>query len=183
MVPLDPDGIHASICPVGGHVIERHDRPVRWLQRWLSQGRTNSESRLEQLLPEESGRLDLVFNEAGSTIWLDFAVTAAATSCVRTSLANARKDGAAARAEEAVKRTRYHSRATPFVLESGVRPGTSALTFVRRFAQTAGEGYSTSPAHAWACLSSALQIGNAEIEIAAVGRAAARSGAVICWVP
>ena len=183
MTVLDPDGIHSSICPIGGHVIQRHDRLVRWLYRWISQGRINSEPRLEQVLPEESGRLDLVFNDAGSTIWLDFAVTSAATTCLRTNTANARKDGCAARAEEAIKRARYHSRATPFVLESGGRPGASALAFIRRFAPVASEGYSTSPAFAWSCLSSAVQIGNAEIEIAAVGKTAVRSGAVTFWVP
>ena len=171
MAPLDVEGIHSSICPVSGHVIRRHDHPVCWLYR----GRINSEACLEQVLPKEPGRLDLVFQEAGAGIWFDFAVTAAATLCARTTAVNASKDGAAARAEEAVKRSRYHGCATPFVLESRGRPGTSALTFARRFARVAGEGHSTSPEHAWSCISSALQIGNAEIEIAACGAAAVQT--------
>ena len=169
---LDSEGIHAKTCPVGRHVIARHDRAIWWLHRWLSQGRLNCEPRLEQVLPEESCRLDLIFQDRGTTVWVDLAVTAAATTSARTTATYARKDGGAARAEEAVKRSRYHSRATPFVIESGGRAGTSALTFVRRFSQVAGEGYSTSPAHAWTCLSSALQIGNAEIELAAFGSGA-----------
>ena len=180
---LDTDGIHAKICPVGGHVIARHDRPVRWLHRWLSQGRLNSEPRLEQVLPEESGRLDIVFQEAGSTVWVDVAVTAAATTCARSTAEHARKDGGAARAEEAVKRSRYHGRATPFVLESGGRPGASAQSFVRRFAQVAGEGFNTSPAHAWSCISSALQTGNAAIELAAFPPGAVQSGDVQFYIP
>ena len=150
---LDDEGVHAATCPVGGHVIHRHDRCVRWLHRWLSEGRVSSQPRLEQVLPEEAGRLDIVFQDDGSTVWLDLAVTAAATSCARTVHANARKDGTAARAEEAVKRSRYHSRAMPFVLKADGRPGSSALTFIRRYSQDAGEGFSTSPAHAWACMS------------------------------
>ena len=180
---LDGEGIHAKTCPVGGHVIARHDRAVRWLYRWLSQGRLNSEPRLEQVLPEESGRLDLVFQDSGTTVWVDLAVTAAATTSARTTAANARKDGGAARAEEAVKRSRYHSRATPFVLESGGRAGASALSFVRRFSRVAGEGYSTSPAHAWVCLSSAVQIGNAAIELASVGSGASPNGQITFWIP
>ena len=180
---LDNDGIHAAICPVGGYVIKRHDRCVRWLHRWLSQGRISSEARLEQVMPEEDGRLDIVFQDAGTTVWLDLAVTASATTCERTVHSNARKDGAAARAEEGVKRSRYHSRALPFVIESDGRPGSSALSFVRRYAQVASEAYSTSAAHAWSCLSSALQAGNAEIEIAAWGRKAVSNGSVIFWIP
>ena len=180
---LGPDGIHASICPIGGHVIVRHDRSVRWLHRWLLQGRLNSEPRLEQVLPEECGWLDVVFQEAGTTLWVDFAVTAAATTCTRTTTANARADGAAAKAEEGVKRSRYHGRATPFVVESGGRPGASAMSFVRRFASVAGEEYSTSPAHAWACLSSTVQTGNAQIELGVFRPGALQSGEVRFWVP
>ena len=181
---LDPEGIHAHICPTGGHVIARHDRLVRWLYRWLSEGRLNAEAHLEQVLPpEESSRLDIVFQDAGSTVWVDAAVTAAATTCIRSTATNARKDGGASRAEESVKRSRYHARATPFVLESGGRPGTSAQTFIRRFSQVAGEGYSTSPSHAWSCISSTLQTGNAEIELAAWGPGALQSGKVTYWTP
>ena len=36
--PLDPGGAHANMCPVGGHIIARHDAISRWLQRWLSDG-------------------------------------------------------------------------------------------------------------------------------------------------
>ena len=153
------------------------------MQRWLREGRTSSEPRLEQVLPEESGRLDLAFQDAGSTVWLDFAGTAAATHCTRTVETNAKRDGAAARAEEGVKRSRYHSRATPFVVEADGRPGTSAKMFIRRYAQNANEGSSTSPAHAWTCLSSILQDGNADIEITAWTRKAIIENKVVFWLP
>ena len=106
-------------------------------------GARGSEVRLEQVLPEETGHLDIVFQDAGSTVWLDFAITSSISTCTRTVQTNARKDGAAARAGEGVKRSRYHSRALPFVLEAGGRPGSAALDFTRRCAQTASEGLST----------------------------------------
>ena len=180
---LDPGGCHASICCVGGHVIARHDALNRWLQRWLCEGRTHSIPRLEQVLPEEAGRLDLVFQDAGTTVWVDVAVTSAVTSNIRSLRARARSDGAAARAEEAIKRSRYHSRATPFVLEADGRPGASAQTFVQRYSQIASEGYSTAPAHAWTCISSMLQSGNADIELQAWGPGAISSGRVSYWMP
>ena len=135
------------------------------------------------MLPEEAGRLDLVFQDAGTTVWVDVAVTSAVTSNERTLQARARSDGAAARAEESVKRSRYHSRATPFVLEADGRPGGSAKSFIRRYAQTASEEHSTSAAHAWICLSSVLQSGNADIELQAWGPGAISSGKVTYWIP
>ena len=183
MAPLDDEGIHAMTCPREGLVIRRHDRVVRWLAKWLSEGRVASEPRVEQVLPEEAGRLDVVFQDAGTMVWVDVAVTSAVTECVRTAQTNAKNDGAAARAEERVKRTRYHSRATPFVIEADGRPGASAQALLRRFAQEAGEGFSTSPAHAWSCLSSIVQGGNAEIEISAWGARAISDSRVTYWIP
>jgi hypothetical protein len=181
--PLDADGFHASICATGGHVIARHDSLSRWLQRWLAQGRAHSIPRLEQVLPEEAGRLDLVFQDAGTTVWVDVAVTSAVTTNQRALQARSRSDGVAARAEESVKRSRYHGRATPFVLEADGRPGTSAKTFIRRYSSTASEGHSISPAHAWICISSILQSGNADIELQAWGPGAISSGRVGFWMP
>ena len=180
---LDDSAVHARTCAKGGHIIRRHDRIVRWLQRWLSQGRVGSEPRVEQVLPEEHGRLDIVFQGGGTNVWVDVAVTAAVTASERAVASHAKTDGAAARAEEAVKRTRYHSRATPFVLEADGRPGPSAKQFLRRYAQEAGEGFSTSPAHAWACVSSTLQSGNAEVELAAWSSRALIDGQVTFWIP
>ena len=135
---LDEDAIHATTCPVGGHIIQRHDRLGRWLCKWLGQGRTSSPPRMEQVLPSERGRLDVVFMDEGLQYWCDVAVTSAATTCLRSLRANAGTDGAAARAEEAVKRYRYHNRAVPIVVEADGRPGPSCLAFIRKFAQNCG---------------------------------------------
>ena len=59
----------------------------------------------------------------------------------------------------------------------------SAKTFIRRYAQTASEEHSTSAAHAWICLSSVLQSGNADIELQAWGPGAISSGKVTYWIP
>ena len=37
---LDDAVVHVRTCVKGGHIIRRQDRIVRWLQRWLSQGRS-----------------------------------------------------------------------------------------------------------------------------------------------
>ena len=121
--PLDAEAHHATTCTVGGHVIQRHDQLGRWLCKWLSQGRTNNPPRMEQVLPSERGRLDVVFVDDGLPYWCDVAVTSAATTCQRSLRANANTDGAATRAEEAVKRHRYHSKAVPIVAEADGRPG------------------------------------------------------------
>ena len=156
---------------------------VRWLARWLAEGRTGSEPRVEQVLPEENGRLDVVFHDAGVGVWVDVAITAAVTSSERAVQSHAKKDGAAARTEEGVKRTRYHSRATPFVIEADGRAGPAALQFVRQYARDASEAHSVSPAHAWGCLSSIVQSGNAEVELAAWRTNTLTDGQVTFRVP
>ena len=105
----------------------------------------------------------------GLQYWCDVAVTSAVSACRRSASAYAKTDGAAARAEEAVKRYRYHCKAVPIVIEADGRPGPSCLAFIRKFARTCSEDYSASPARAWCELSSMLQAGNAEIELASWG--------------
>ena len=148
------DGRHASICAVGGFAIQRHDRVARWLQRWLAEGRTSVPPLLEQVCPVERGRLDVTFVHEGTPVWVDVAITNASSSCERTQRERALHDGRAARDEEAVKRSRYHGRATPFVLEAHGRPGPSALAFIRTFSAECSLGASQSAAEAWAALSS-----------------------------
>ena len=62
---ISASGGHAGSCPVGGFVIQRHDRALRWLHRWLSQGRTSLPPLVEQELPLENGRLDITFVQEG----------------------------------------------------------------------------------------------------------------------
>ena len=124
-----------------------------------------------------------MFVDEGLQYWCDVAVTSAASTCPRSLRTNANTDGAAARAEEAVKRYRYRNRAVPIVVEADGRPGPSCLAFIRKFAQNCGEEHSTSPARAWSALSSVLQAGNAEVELAAWGRNALAEGRVQFFLP
>ena len=87
------------------------------------------------------------------------------------------------RAEDAVKRHRYHNKAVPIVVEADGRPGASCLAFIRKFALTCGEEHSTSPARAWTALSSVLQAGNAEVELSSWGHNAFAEGRVQYYVP
>ena len=180
---IDVSGGHASTCAVGGLVIQRHDRVLRWLHRWLSQGRTSSPPLIEQVLPSENGRLDITFVQEGVPRWVDVAITAATTVCERSLAARAKIDGRAARDEEAVKRSRYHGRAQPFVLEAHGRPGPSAMAFVRAFSVDGDATASESAADAWAALSSVSQSGTARIEISAYGKNALSRGTAEIWTP
>ena len=105
------------------------------------------------------------------------------TSCARSRAARSRKDGAAARAEEQVKGSRYHNRAQPFVLEAHGRPGRSALAFIRAFAKEVVVGASESAADAWAALSSIVQSRTAWIEMTAYGKDAIKRGVAEIWTP
>ena len=138
---------------------------------------------IEQVAPDETGRLDIMFQHDGRMWWIDVAITHAASTCTTTCRARAHTDGKAARDEEQHKRTRYHNRATPFVLESLGRPGQSAVTFIRRFATDATDGASCSTDSAWRELSSVLQAGNAQAELSAYGPGAIEAGLATLFMP
>ena len=180
---IDASGKHPGTCVVGGYVIERHDRAVRWLHRWLSKGRTSTPPEMEQVLPSENGRLDVTFTQDGMPWWVDVAITTAPSACTRSQAARAKSDGRAARDEEQVKRSRYHNMAYPFVLEAHGRAGPSALAFIRAFSADSCTGESESAAEAWATLSSISQSGTAWIELTAYGKNALRFGRAEAWTP
>ena len=169
---IDGTGHHGRVCPVGGFVVKRHDRVLRWLAAWLNQGRIQSPALCEQMCPDEAGRLDIAFHHDAKLWWVDVEVTSAVSTVERVNCFRARNVGAAARDGEQQKRARYSNRAIPFVLESNGRPGQSARAFIRRFAVDAAAGFSTSAAAAWRDLSSVLQAGNAQLELATCGPAA-----------
>ena len=180
---IGADGQHARICAVGGFAIQRHDRIARWLRDWLAEGRTSVPPLLEQVCPSERGRLDVTFVHEGTPVWVDVAITNAVSSCPRSLHARASKDGRAARDEEAVKRSRYHGRASPFVLEAHGRPGPAALAFIRAYSAECSFGASQCASDAWAALSSISQSGSARMELTAYGPAAVEKGVAELWVP
>jgi hypothetical protein len=176
-------GAHGCICAVGGFVIQRHDRVLRWLHQWLSQGRTSSPPQMEQVLPSEHGRLDVTFVQEGVPWWVDVAITAAATTCLRSLRTRAKTDGSAARDEEGVKRSQYHGRAMPFVLEAHGRAGPAARALIRKFCCDGFVGASESAADAWAALSSVSKAGSAQLEITSYGPGALERGVAEVWIP
>ena len=180
---IDLDGRHCRICPIGGFVVGRHDRCLRWLASWLNEGRTTGPALVEQLVPEENGRMDIVFQHGGHTWWVDLAVVSAVSSNPKACAARAQADGAAARAEEGQKRTRYHGRAYPFVIEALGRPGQQTKTFIRRFVQDCADDFNTSTAEAWCALSCILQSSNALAELTCYGNQNLEQGACQLFVP
>ena len=180
---IDSSGSHASTCAAGGFVIQRHDRVLRWLHRWLSDGRTSTPPLMEQVLLSEDGSLNITFVHEGIPYWVDIAITSAASECAREQRARSKTDGRAARAMEAHKRSRYHGRATPFVLEAHGRAGPSARAFIGKFCCDGATGASNSAADAWSALSSVSQAGSAQLELTAYGPSAIERGIAQIWVP
>ena len=163
---------HATTCQCGGHIVRRHNRCSRYLCRWLNDGRAESEALLEQrtLVPE--GVMDITVGSGSEQVWIDVAIVSPTSSCSRTLRSRARVDGAAAKAEEKIKRRRYGARCSPFVIESGGRPGASARALLMRFAlhePSLGEDIG----RAWQSLSSIIQAETALGAIQAYGGASA----------
>ena len=131
---LDPEGVHADICPMGGYIVRAHNRLSCWLADWLKQSRAASEVHMELKLSAPEGRMDVVVGHGSDQDWIDVAIVSPSSTCSRTLQSRAKKDGSGARAEEGIQRRRYGSRVSPFVIESGGRPGASARAILMRYA-------------------------------------------------
>ena len=170
---LDPERVHQNQCKCGGFISRRHDRISKFLHGWLQDGRSDSDVLLEQLVAGadqgEGDRLDVTFESGGRRIWLDVAVVTTYTTSRRDRARRAKVPGAAARAEEAHKRSRYRGLATPFVIEAGGRPGDSARTIIAKYAVDKGDGESMDVASAWQSLSAIIQADTADVELRACG--------------
>ena len=181
---------HPCSCKIGGHVVAAHDavRDVLWnYVRDKVDGGALREQRLEAFQassaeedgsenPEAAGDednsseeyeedmpkdiLDVVWTEDGHTVAIDVAIVGANSDRGRLQAA-ASRDGAAAKAAETRKRTRYKGLPiTPFVLEVGGRPGQAAIGVVRALAARVGqEDASRAAALLWQQVSIALQTG------------------------
>ena len=91
----------------------------------------------------------MTFEAGGRRVWLDLAFVTPFTASRRERARRAKVPGAAARAEEANKWSRYRGLATPFVLETGGRPGDSARSFIGKYAVDKGDGVSADAAAAY----------------------------------
>ena len=181
---LDVHGHHATTCNRGGCPVRRHNRLVRWLAAWLQDGRVDSEVHLEQsIVQDPPGRMDVVVGYGAAQVWIDIAVVSPTSTCQRTLQTRAAKDGHAARTEEQVKRRRYGTRVSPFVLESGGRPGPSARTILMTFASP-DVSTSIEVGTAWLAVSSIIQ---SETSLAMLkawgGSSALTSGRAAIFVP
>ena len=169
--PLDPGGIHANQCKMGGFVVRRHDRIVRWLAEWLAD-RVETEVLVEQATPvdgEPKGRLDVTLESNGRRLWIDVAVVTVMTFSDTDRLRRANVDGAAARREESRKKAAYKALATPFVVEALGRPGDTARSVLGRFAADQGRGVSADVSAAWQTLSAIVQSDTSALELRACG--------------
>ena len=169
--PLDNRGIHANQCKKGGHVICRHDRVVRWLAGWI-EDRIGSQVLVEQAIAAEGegdDRLDLTLESGGGRLWLDVAIVNVMTVNAAERFRRAKLDGAAARHEEGVERSRYRGLSTPFVVEAHGRPGDFVRSVIGRFARDSQLGNSTDVAKAWHSLSAIFQSGSAALELRSSG--------------
>ena len=100
--------------------------------------------------------MDVTVAQDPQAVWIDVAVVSPSSSCPRALRQRARRDGAAARDEEGIKRRRYGRRVSPFVIEAGGRPGWAARAVLMRFAAE-DASMSQEIGAAWQAVSAAAQ--------------------------
>ena len=180
---LDTAGVHPDVCMTGGYIVRSHNRLTKWLASWLREGRADSDVALEQKITAPDGRMDVVVGHGSEQDWIDVAIVSPSSSCPRTLHARARKDGDGARVEEGVKRRRYGTRVSPFVIEAGGRPGASARSILMRYALP-DEGISVELGSAWRAISNVVQADRALAVLTAWGGSPAlKSGAARIFIP
>ena len=117
----------------------------------------------------------MVVGHGDSQIWIDVAIVAPTSSCPRTLTSNAKKDGSAARTEEGVKGRRYGAGVTPFVLESGGRPGSCARSLLMKFASD-NAPVGVEVGRAWQAISCIIQAETSLATLTAWGGSSALAG-------
>ena len=183
--PLDERGKHAQKCPAGPTRNARHNglrdfcagyhSRVTGLaavteQRVAAWDRTNPRTG-----EYEEAVLDVATrdNISGHAIFLDATVTCAHSGSQPRQRARANKDGLAASNAVDDKRERYPpsgGELVPLAFEAGGRPGQETVSFVRSWGHGAEPGERTEIIrYAWQQLSMALQTGNAEMILVALG--------------
>ena len=183
--PLDARGRHALKCECGPTRDGRHDglRDVAARlhakitgyvacteQRVIAWDRVNPQTGLL-----EEARLDVATRDAanGRPIFLDAMVTCAHCGYAPRQRARAGKDGAAAADAVRSKRLRYPPEGgelVPLIFETGGRPAEETLAYVRSLGAQAGVAERGLLVRSvWQQLSVALQSGNAEMLLSAMG--------------
>ena len=176
---LDPRGLHARVCKVGGGIIRRHDRIRDWLAKWIGQ-MLGQEVSTEQYVGKwdrwrrdtsgqlvlERARLDVVFQGRAGPVYVDVAIVEAASSSAAAWRARSAQDGVAAAEEEDAKRRRYPGPdLVPFVVEAGGRLGVAAQSLLRSVVPKDLADRAQEIAAAKRTLRALLQLDNAEVEL------------------
>jgi hypothetical protein len=139
-------------------------------QRVVAWDRVNPRTRLL-----EEARLDVATRDSatGREIFIDASVTCAHSGYEPRQRSRANRDGVAAADAVRGKRRRYPApggELVPLVFEAGGRPADEAVAFVRSWAAGVDEAERSGVIrYAWQQLSNALQSGNAEMILSAIG--------------
>ena len=118
----------------------------------------------------ERAKLDVCFDDPqGRRVYIDVAITDAATDDVHKLRSRAAQNGAAAADKEDRKRFRYPGPdLTPFVVEALGRMGSGADALLRSFAPKDATERSVVLGAAKQSLSALVQMGNAELVLSAI---------------
>ena len=190
---LDGRGHHAKKCSVGGALLARHDRLKDW-QADAYTDCTGMPCEKEQHVPQwdkveldaetgeqlvEQAILDVATadNQTGAPLYCDITIKCAFSDDPALLRARARRDGRAAGDAAAEKRRRYAEAGAalvPMAFEDGGRPSEEAAAFIRKCGAAKREseepGACATTARLWQECSTLLQLGNAEMILAANGR-------------
>ena len=191
---LDPRGVHAGYCEVGGHALHGHNAIRDWLATLLAEW-TGMPTHTEQRVPEwdrqrtdprsgetvwERAVLDVrFFDSQGNLTYADVAVVSAGTLSPDTLRQRAERPGRAAADMVTEKRRRYppaqHPSAglVPFVVESLGRPAQETVLLLRAAAPQDKKVRAVVLHRAWRSLSYLVQLRLAELLLSAETSAAA----------
>ena len=136
---MDPKGLHARSCPVGGWRMRKHDACCGVLKNWMEDMGCTVE--VEVVLPTASNdldepRMDLIAHAPGikGPIRVDFTAVRA-TSREALKRGSADRDEVTAEMGATRKRQKYCNVAVvPFVAEDSGRLGADALCLIRKLA-------------------------------------------------
>ena len=134
---LERDKAHERHCPVGGGLIQRHNRCEGWLadkmrQYWRCPVR--EEKRTSNDIQGSPGRMDIIARRPEGTLQVDVAIASVASVDQAELKRRARDPGRAARAEVKKKLRRYGPSVLAFVLEDSGRLAPSASRLIRDLA-------------------------------------------------
>ena len=120
----------------------------------------------------QQGQMDIVVVDYGTRkTFLDVTVISPVQANPQFLAEAATKPGYAAACAERKKRLRYpHKDLIPFAIELGGRPGPAATKYIRSLFTGPSTPNDFTPADAWTCISTALQMAAAEQVLAAHSR-------------